>query len=383
MIYIKNNGTSSVLFVRGLILFLLSVHFQSMAVSARFAFNGPVVTLTLKDRSPPPPGSTATSPQRQDDADDFDGDDESSSSAYDWQHQEQTKQNTRIDLSSLRPTALWEVASLAPPLPYWIPALKQLRARVGCSCDEYSTRRSSGSGSGGMGIFGLARPSWVEGTAKFATSLGELIVQPTHEFNSGLPDGDNSRTTILVEASRGLDWILMRFGMTSKQVIPSLDTVRGSFVANLPLVSVSTIRVTPSLDVPTRDFACQVEAVTGGFGRTRAVLNLERDEPTLSIIHALTQRHTIAPTLNLRYPTTKLSYQWNVLLGRSGTSSIRTKVDPNSAIDVTWTDQSETGGTWVSFLKAMRAIFPSRITNLTRVVSFNLPTIRLRIYVCR
>ena len=44
----------------------------------------------------------------------------------------------------------------------------------------------------------------------------------------------------------------------------------------------------------------------------------------------------------------KIVYQWNIRLP-NGSSMIRTKVDPTSAIDVTWTDTSATdGGRWVT-----------------------------------
>ena len=52
--------------------------------------------------------------------------------------------------------------------------------------------------------------------------------------------------------------------------------------------------------------------------------------------------HVIAPEISLY--NAKIIYQWNIAL-QSG--SIRTKVDPTSAIHVTWTDKSMTGK-WVT-----------------------------------
>jgi len=294
--------------------------------------NGPVLTLTLKDRSidgggeRPESSAAATTegvvvPKRL--------------------HRRDSDQHWS-DLTCLRPQLLWEVASLQPPLPYWVPTLKQLKARVAYS---YADLRR--------------QPSRIEGTAKFATSLGELIVQPSYDVAT-------KQTTCLMEASRGLDWVLARFRQGPTQILPSLDTLRCSAVLNLPYVSVSSIRVTPSLDVPTRDATCQIEAITGGFGRTRAVFNLERRNPTLSIIHALDNRHTIAPTVNLL--NAKIVYQWNVLLGRTGASSIRTKVDPTSAIDVTWSDQSDIdGGSWIADVR----IPLNEPTSVAKLISSN------------
>lgn len=275
--------------------------FLSLA-DARFALNGPILTLTLKDPQATSASTTLIEPQQ------------SLRQSQPW-----------LDLSSLSPNLQWEVTTLSAPLPYWVPTLKQLKARVGY---QYSDLKRL--------------PSWVEGTAKFATSLGELIVQPTHDLKT-------KRTTILMEASRGATWILARLGLAKQQVLPSLETVRASFVLNLPYVSVSSIRITPSVDLPRQDVACQVEAMTGGFGRTRAVLNLEHRNPTLSVVHQLDSRNTIAPTINLY--NARIVYIWNILLGRTGSSSLRTKVDPTSAIELTWTDLSEGGGSWVTDIR--------------------------------
>lgn len=52
--------------------------------------------------------------------------------------------------------------------------------------------------------------------------------------------------------------------------------------------------------------------------------------------------NTIAPEISLH--TAKILYQWNMLLD---SGSLKTKVDPTSAIQVTWTDRSM-NGKWVT-----------------------------------
>ena len=59
----------------------------------------------------------------------------------------------------------------------------------------------------------------------------------------------------------------------------------------------------------------------------------------------LPSSHIISPEISLK--TGKIVYQWNVNL-ESG--SIRTKVDPTKAIDVTWVDRSM-NGKWVTDFK--------------------------------
>jgi hypothetical protein len=53
-------------------------------------------------------------------------------------------------------------------------------------------------------------------------------------------------------------------------------------------------------------------------------------------------RNTIAPEISLY--NARILYQWNIALD---SGSIRTKVDPTSAIQVTWTDKSTTGK-WIT-----------------------------------
>lgn len=265
--------------------------FQAAHAFPRFEVNGPVVTLTLK---------------------------EPSSAADDAVH----GRPWITDLSSVRPKATWSVRTSPSPFPRLLPALKQLRADIGY---EYHRLRQA--------------PSSVEATARFSTRYGDLIVQPSY-------DVPTARNTLLVQASRGASYVLAKLGggsgSTSKRLI---SAIKGSFLLNLPYASVSAVRLTPSWDCLKRDLACTVEAVTGGPSRTKAVLNLDYYNPTLTVVHALDERNTIAPEINLY--NAKIVYQWDLLLGGSG-SSLRTKVDPVTAIHVTWTDVSASGGTWVT-----------------------------------
>lgn len=263
---------------------LLSV----VGAAPRFEVNGPVVTLTLKEPS-----------SASEDA-----------NGRPW----------ITDLSSVRPKASWSVRTSPSPFPRLLPALKQLRADIGY---EYHRLRQA--------------PSYVEATARFSTREGDLVVQPSY-------DVVNRRQSFLLQASRGASYVLAKFGGStpSRRFVSAL---KGSFLLNLPYASISAVRLTPAWDFVKRDLACTVEAVTGGPSRTKAVLNLDYYNPTLTVVHALDERNTIAPEINLY--NAKIVYQWDLLLGPSG-SSLRTKVDPVTAIHVTWTDVSASGGTWVT-----------------------------------
>ena len=70
------------------------------------------------------------------------------------------------------------------------------------------------------------------------------------------------------------------------------------------------------------------------------------------------RRNTIAPEISL-YDAAIL-YQWNIALD---SGSIRTRVDPTSAVHVTWTDRSM-NGKWVTDLQ-----FPLAGTNLSALAA--------------
>ena len=69
-----------------------------------------------------------------------------------------------------------------------------------------------------------------------------------------------------------------------------LQTVKGCYQANLPYASVGAVRVTPSVDLVNGKASCLLEATTG-TQKTKAVLNLEYDNPTLTVIHSLNERY--------------------------------------------------------------------------------------------
>jgi hypothetical protein len=195
---------------------------------ARFAVNGPVLTVTLKD----PAASTIEAPTK-------------------W-----------LNLANLRPNLLWSVHSQSRPLPNWLPSLQSLGGTVGY---QYEQNRRL--------------PSFVEGDARFSARGVEVAVQPYHEFRS-------KRTLLLVQVSRGATYVMTKF------VRGSLELIRGCYQVDLPYASVGGVRITPTWDVQKGEPSCLLEGTTGSQ-RTKAVLNLEYQNPTLSVVHALDERYVL------------------------------------------------------------------------------------------
>ena len=120
-----------------------------------------------------------------------------------------------------------------------------------------------------------------------------------------------------------------------------VELIRGYYQCDLPYATVGRIGIIPQLDLKRGEPSCLLEATTGSQ-RTKTVLNLEYQNPTLSIVHVLDERHVIQPEISLY--DAKIVYRWNV---RLNSGSIQTRVDPTQAVSVTWTDQTDSGR-WVT-----------------------------------
>lgn len=258
--------------------------------AARFAVTGPTLTVTLKD---PPPPSDGTHNNNK-------------GSLTPW-----------LDLTALRPDLRWGIQSQHEPLPNWLPSLKAVQASL---VYRYTELKRG--------------PSILEGALKFSKPAGDLLVQPRYEVKSG-------RLQVWLQASRGPSYILTRLVNHKRRFI---DAIQGSTVIHLPYTQVSSLRITPKID---SEFSCRVEATSGGMARTKTVLNLEYQNPTLAVVHQLDDRNTVAPEISLY--DAKITYQWDLDLGQG--SSLRTKVDPLADIRITWTDQSVHGGSWVTDMR--------------------------------
>jgi hypothetical protein len=312
--------------------YYLFVFLLQVVHGAKFAVNGPVLTVTLKD------SQAQAAPQRlQPNKDTTVA--EALSHANDGVLSSSSKW---MNFSGLKPTLFWSIQSVSPPLPNWLPLWTSVRANVGYRYDELKRL-----------------PTFVEADFKFRSNRlnVELQVQPSYEVKA-------KRTNVLLQMSKGASYILARFSASKSapnreptledypQKTPAtttscLDAVRASYNIQFPASSsVSNIRITPTMHVTKQEASCVIEGVTGGSGRTKAILNLNYNNPTLAVVHALDERNTIAPEISLY--SAKIIYQWNINLSHAG-SSIKTRVDPTSAIDVTWTDTSAAdGGRWVT-----------------------------------
>jgi len=329
---------------QNLVLLVVLLNLFVAVQAAKFSVNGPVLTVTLKD---PDTGVAPTGPFGEATvAEAF------AAASARPRSTKSSASSTRkwIDLATLRPNLYWSVQSNSPPLPNWFPSWTSMRANVGYQYEELKTL-----------------PSFVEGDLKFRSERlnTELQIRPSYEFKA-------KRSNMVLQVSKGAAFLMAKFSVNHNKArggindamerddpdlegIPavnaassSLELLKASYDIQFPAGSqVRNLRITPSLDVVKQEPSCVFESTTGGSGRSKVILKLNYDNPTLGVVHALDERNTIAPEISLY--NAKIIYKWKVNLNAAGTSSIQTRVDPLSAIDVTWTDTSAAdGGRWVT-----------------------------------
>ncbi len=172
----------------------------------------------------------------------------------------ETRPTKWLNLSNLHPNVHWSFNSISKPLPGWIPSLQSLQGSVGYHYEQMKRA-----------------PTFVEGGAKFRKGGVELDILPSYQVKS-------KRTKVMLQISKGAIYGMLKFGNTA------LESIRGCYQVNLPYASVGAIRITPTWNVVRGEAACVLEGTTGSQ-RTKAVLNLEYQNPTLTVVHALDDRY--------------------------------------------------------------------------------------------
>ncbi len=110
------------------------------------------------------------------------------------------------------------------------------------------------------------------------------------------------------------------------------------------------VTVMPSYDFIEEKARCVLSGDVGSTGRTRAVLRLDVDDSTLTLVRALDGNKIIAPTISLQ--SGKIVYDYHLELGggdesssqRKIGSSLRAHVDPSKGVILKWTDGVSGGG---------------------------------------
>ena len=351
-------GTSKLILISiGLVLLATC----NISEAGRFRFQGPIVTVTLRDpytsqqpQPQPAPGGDANI-NSNGEAGDRDGNrNGNENGAADTQtpeslprkkrpwnrlrfglHRNPSESSPFQCLSSLSPTILYAIRSINP-LPNYFPALQSTSLTA-----SYNYRDMKD------------KPNFIEGDMRLYSRKLGLDVDVGTSYNvqqnsaalavriGAMEDTSTATSTGTGTGSRGGGCFGMaRFVLTQGKQY--LQHVRAQYSINLPFAGVGSLAITPMYEFDSNTGGCTVVGYSQS-GRTAAVLDLNLDRPTLSVKHALDQWNTIQPEISLW--DAKILYNWNLAL--TGGSSIKTRVDPTEAIQVSWTDETR-NGKWVT-----------------------------------
>ena len=167
-----------------------------------------------------------------------------------------------MDLKALCPNLHWSFSS-EKPLPNWLPSLESLQGTVAYHYDQIAARKHK------------TKPTLMEAKATFTAPHGISV--------DVVPSLQSESWGLSVQLSKGPGSIMAQFQETT------VAFLRGCYQFDLNLPQLSAVRLTPSWDCVKREPACLMEATTGSQ-RTKTVLNLQHQNPTLTVVHALDER---------------------------------------------------------------------------------------------
>jgi len=153
---------------------------------------------------------------------------------------------------------------------------------------------------------------------------------------------------------------------TVRNTLSSIEYIKGSFRMPTPsfmrnkgatrVLRGKGVSVSPSFDFVEGIPRCTVSGDVGKSGRTRAVLRVDIDDSTLTVVRALDENKIIAPTISLNTGKIVYDYYFNLdgasndQANRKVDSSLRAQVDPTKGIILKWTDgiKGGQGSCWVT-----------------------------------
>lgn len=328
------------------IVILWSVLYPYAIFASRFQFQGPVLTLTLKDpissQQSQTIGSSDSAGLQEKNLDSEDDDQRIPKTHTKWWKR---MRNSRLmfsnsppsaianilNLDSLAPILLYSIRTINTPLPNYMPSLKSASVTAAYNYHELKNR-----------------PSTVESDVSFHSNRLKMDFDLSSTY-----DVRNNNQAIVIRVSKG-DYDgdssttngafgLIRLVTKAKKLV---NHACAQYRFGLPFQTVGSISITPSYDFQQNKAACSIVGKSGS-GRTAAILDLNWDRPSLSVVHALDERNTIQPEISLY--DAKILYNWSLKL-MDGSGVIKTRVDPTSAVQVTWIDITR-NGKWVTDFK--------------------------------
>jgi len=173
----------------------------------------------------------------------------------------------------------------------------------------------------------LPPPNFYGSTARIKSILQSDKYRRNNHFLVRLATGDK----------KGL-----KSGSTIEYTRASLRLSTPSFLRRFRNKRGKGVNVTPSYDFIEGKARCVLSGDVGSTGRTRAVLRLDVDDSTLTLVRAIDGNKIVAPTISLQ--SGKIVYDYHLDLDVDGNesskvgSSLRAHVDPSKGVILKWTD---------------------------------------------
>ena len=173
----------------------------------------------------------------------------------------------------------------------------------------------------------LPPPNFYGSTARIKSILQSDKYRRNNHFLVRLATGDK----------KGL-----KSGSTIEYTRASLRLSTPSFLRRFRNKRGKGVTVTPSYDFIEGKARCVLSGDVGSTGRTRAVLRLDVDDSTLTLVRAIDGNKIVAPTISLQ--SGKIVYDYHLDLDVDGNesskvgSSLRAHVDPSKGVILKWTD---------------------------------------------
>jgi len=218
----------------------------------KFTSTGPVLSLTLRDPFASPSGTSSSS--------------SSTGSASGLNVSPGYSDTTLLvtSLSNLNPCCNWSMHSNGPPFPAKVPFIQSISASLVYQYNQLKAFPNSISGKINLGGFLQDRL--------------KIQLFPSVKVKSGQVD-------LAISASTENDDHMGCVQMSNKGGV-ILKQIRTSHKFHWPFAAMNSVTVAPSFDFQKGIPSCILSGVTGS-GRTAAIVDLNMDDPTLSVSHAV------------------------------------------------------------------------------------------------
>ncbi len=261
---------------------------------AKFATKGPVLTVTLKDPYASNVANDYSKPSvivpEQADPSEVQHDEDTTVKRRRFRNPFRNRKNrpSMIEqltgFSTLSPACLWSVETVDAPFPNSLPSLRKAGLTAGYRYEELKRMPCFLEGDVRLELMSRNNDDNLEGRTD---GLLQVHLRPVYFVAQNVL---NCVMRVMGQNHGSSRYVMAKFHVTGgTQKKKRLEFVRASYDIPLPFASVGSVSMTPAHDFLKGESSCTIVGKSGS-GRTAAVVDLNWDNPTLCVIHALDER---------------------------------------------------------------------------------------------